>query len=150
MGLEHCGFGDLNLPFDLAQGGESFDFAQDREPVERLAEPFRISILGFRICSPFVLLNSTLSHPRIHGLARKFTSMLTDIGDEIFNTGELDVQFVSVPTYNEGIVGIAVAEGQDASLYGNFFCHGFGLAVHVTAAYFHAVRLGMFQPTWSL
>ncbi len=32
-----------NLPFDLAQGGESFDFAQDREPVERLVEPFRIS-----------------------------------------------------------------------------------------------------------
>jgi hypothetical protein len=40
-----------NLPFDLAQGGESFDFAQDREPVEnpelvevveRLVEPFGI------------------------------------------------------------------------------------------------------------
>jgi hypothetical protein len=30
------------LPFDLAQGGESFDFAQDREPVERLVEPFAI------------------------------------------------------------------------------------------------------------
>jgi len=30
------------LPFDLAQGGESFDFAQDREPVERLVEPFVI------------------------------------------------------------------------------------------------------------
>jgi hypothetical protein len=29
-----------DLPFDLAQGGESFDFAQDREPVERLVEPF--------------------------------------------------------------------------------------------------------------
>ena len=27
------------LPFDLAQGGESFDSAQDREPVERLVEP---------------------------------------------------------------------------------------------------------------
>jgi hypothetical protein len=27
----------------LAHGGESFDFAQDREPVERLVEPFRIS-----------------------------------------------------------------------------------------------------------
>jgi hypothetical protein len=24
----------------MAQGGESFDFAQDREPVERLVEPF--------------------------------------------------------------------------------------------------------------
>ncbi len=32
-----CGF-----PFDLAQGGESFDSAQDREPVERPVEP-RIS-----------------------------------------------------------------------------------------------------------
>ena len=30
------------FPFDLAQGGESFDFAQDREPVERPVEP-RIS-----------------------------------------------------------------------------------------------------------
>jgi hypothetical protein len=98
VSLEHCGFGDLNLPFDLAQGGE-------------LVEPFRISIFGFRIFSPFVLLNSTLSHPRIHGLARKFTSMLADIGNEIFNTGELDAQFGSVSAYNEGVVGIAVAEG---------------------------------------
>jgi hypothetical protein len=31
-----------DLPFDLAQGGESFDFAQDREPVERPVEPFVI------------------------------------------------------------------------------------------------------------
>ena len=31
-----------DLPYDLAQGGESFDFAQDREPVERLVEPFVI------------------------------------------------------------------------------------------------------------
>ena len=35
-------FGHCDLPFDLAQGGESFDFAQDREPVERLVEPFDI------------------------------------------------------------------------------------------------------------
>jgi hypothetical protein len=41
-------FENLDLPFDLAQGGESFDAAQDREPVERLVEPFRISIFGFR------------------------------------------------------------------------------------------------------
>ena len=43
--------GHCDLPFDsfdlealdrLAQGGESFDCAQDREPVERLAEPFGI------------------------------------------------------------------------------------------------------------
>jgi len=27
------------FPFDFAQGGESFDFAQDREPVERPVEP---------------------------------------------------------------------------------------------------------------
>jgi len=58
----HLDFGNLNLPFDLAQGGESFDFAQDREsfdfaqdrepverPVERLVEPFRISIFDIRI-----------------------------------------------------------------------------------------------------
>ncbi len=31
-----------NLPFDYAQGGESFDFAQDREPVEWHVEPFGI------------------------------------------------------------------------------------------------------------
>jgi hypothetical protein len=35
-------FAIWDLPFDLAQGGESFDFAQDREPVERLVEPFGI------------------------------------------------------------------------------------------------------------
>ena len=38
--------GHCDLPFDLAQGGESFDLAQDREPVERhvkrLGEPFDI------------------------------------------------------------------------------------------------------------
>jgi hypothetical protein len=28
----------ITQPFDLAQGRESFDFAQDREPVERPAE----------------------------------------------------------------------------------------------------------------
>ena len=32
--LEITGF-----PFGYAQGGESFDSAQDREPVERLVEP---------------------------------------------------------------------------------------------------------------
>jgi len=38
------------LPFDLAQGGgESFDFAQDREPAERLVEPFGICFLLFEI-----------------------------------------------------------------------------------------------------
>jgi hypothetical protein len=44
-------FCDCDLPFDsfdlealdrLAQGGESIDVAQDREPVERLVEPFDI------------------------------------------------------------------------------------------------------------
>jgi hypothetical protein len=38
-----------NLPFDYAQGGESFDFAQDREPVERHVEPFGIWCLEFGI-----------------------------------------------------------------------------------------------------
>jgi hypothetical protein len=33
----------------LAQGGESFDFAQDREPVERLVEPFGICVFLFEI-----------------------------------------------------------------------------------------------------
>jgi hypothetical protein len=48
---ETIDIGILNLLFDsfdlealdrLAQGGASFDFAQDREPVERLVEPFVI------------------------------------------------------------------------------------------------------------
>ena len=42
-------FGHCYLPFDLAQGGESFDSAQDREPVERLVEPFEIWCLVFEI-----------------------------------------------------------------------------------------------------
>jgi len=43
-------FGHWYLPFDLTQGGgESFDFAQDREPAERLVEPFEICILVFGI-----------------------------------------------------------------------------------------------------
>jgi hypothetical protein len=41
LDFSHC-----DLPFDLAQGGgESFDLAQDREPVERLVEPFGICYL---------------------------------------------------------------------------------------------------------
>ena len=39
--------GHCDLPFDLAQGGESFDSAQHREPVERLVEPFGICGLLF-------------------------------------------------------------------------------------------------------
>jgi hypothetical protein len=43
LNLGHC-----DLPFDLAHGGgESFDSAQDREPVERLVEPFGICVLLF-------------------------------------------------------------------------------------------------------
>jgi hypothetical protein len=42
-------FGHCDLPFDLAQGGESFDSAQDREPVERLVEPFVICLLAIVI-----------------------------------------------------------------------------------------------------
>jgi hypothetical protein len=42
-------FGHCDLPFDLAQGGESFGFAQNREPVERLVEPFDICDLLFEI-----------------------------------------------------------------------------------------------------
>jgi hypothetical protein len=44
--LEYLNF---DIALRLAQGGESFDFAQDREPVERLAEPFCISNFLFRI-----------------------------------------------------------------------------------------------------
>jgi hypothetical protein len=51
-------FGHCDLPFDsfdlealdrLAQGGESFDFAQDRETVERLVEPSGFYDLLFKI-----------------------------------------------------------------------------------------------------
>ena len=42
-------FGHCDLPFDWAQGGESFDVAQDREPVERPVEPFGIWYLCFGI-----------------------------------------------------------------------------------------------------
>jgi len=43
LNLGHC-----DLPFDLAQGGgEPLDFAQDREPVERLVEPFGICNFRF-------------------------------------------------------------------------------------------------------
>jgi len=34
------------FPFDFAQGGESFDAAQDREPVERPVEPRILSAFG--------------------------------------------------------------------------------------------------------
>jgi len=44
LNFSHC-----DLPFDFAQGGESFDSAQDREPVERLVEPFVICDLSFEI-----------------------------------------------------------------------------------------------------
>ena len=42
-------FGHCDLPFDFAQGGESFDSAQNRESVERLVEPFGIWVLLFEI-----------------------------------------------------------------------------------------------------
>jgi hypothetical protein len=45
--FEILNFGHCDLPFDLAHGGESFDSARDREPVERLVEPFGICDLLF-------------------------------------------------------------------------------------------------------
>jgi hypothetical protein len=45
----HLDFGHSILPFDFAQGGESFGITQDRELVERQVEPFRDSSFGFRI-----------------------------------------------------------------------------------------------------
>ena len=41
------------LPFGLAQGGESLDVAQDREPVERSIEPFGICYLVLGILNIF-------------------------------------------------------------------------------------------------
>ena len=52
-------FGHCDLPFDLAQGGESFDAAQDREPVERLVEPFGICYLKFFITETRTLTPET-------------------------------------------------------------------------------------------
>jgi hypothetical protein len=50
------------LPFGLAQGGgESFDFAQDREPVERLVEPFVIYYLVLGILS--IMVATVLRYP---------------------------------------------------------------------------------------
>jgi hypothetical protein len=43
-------FGHWYLPFDLAQGGEFFDFAQNREPVERLVEPFGPALVRLNWC----------------------------------------------------------------------------------------------------
>jgi hypothetical protein len=49
--FEDLNFGHWALPFDVAQGGESFDLAQDPEGLEGLVEPFRVSCFGFRILS---------------------------------------------------------------------------------------------------
>ncbi len=58
FGILNLGHSDLPFDsFDLealdrrAQGGESFDFAQDREPVERLVEPFEICFLVLGVFS---------------------------------------------------------------------------------------------------
>jgi hypothetical protein len=53
-------FGHCDLSFDLAQGGgESFDSAQDREPAERLVEPFDICYLEFFITETRTLTPSS-------------------------------------------------------------------------------------------
>ena len=52
LGLGHWGFCHLILPFGVTQGGESFDFPQDREPVERPVEPFRVSDFDIRVLIP--------------------------------------------------------------------------------------------------
>jgi hypothetical protein len=47
--LECCISGYFDLPFGLAQGGsESFDSAQDREPVDRLVERFEFGLYYFQ------------------------------------------------------------------------------------------------------
>jgi hypothetical protein len=46
------------FPFDFAQGGEFFNVAQDREPVERLVEPFEICILVLEIFMIFIKLST--------------------------------------------------------------------------------------------
>ena len=51
------------LPFDLAQGGESFDFDQDREPVERFVEPFDICKLVLEIFS--IMEAAVLRYPSL-------------------------------------------------------------------------------------
>jgi hypothetical protein len=53
--LDHLNVDHWVLPFDMAQGGESFDVAQDPEVLEGLVEPFRVSCLGFRAYLCFLL-----------------------------------------------------------------------------------------------
>jgi hypothetical protein len=53
------------LPFDLAQGGESFNFAQDREPVENSElvnnpEPGRRVEVVERLVEPFAFCHLVL------------------------------------------------------------------------------------------
>jgi len=52
------------LPFDLAQGGESFDFAQDREPVEN---PELVAVVE-RLVEPFVFCPLVLGISELKGL----------------------------------------------------------------------------------
>ena len=73
--LGHLYLRNYGLPFVFAQGGESFDLAQDREPVERLVEPFRVSSFVFRASpSPLRWVNRMTSrtilycHFRMHNL----------------------------------------------------------------------------------
>ena len=59
-GLVRSGrIGHCDLPFDLAQRGESFDAVQDREPVERLVETFDICDLQF-VISYFYYFNTPI------------------------------------------------------------------------------------------
>jgi hypothetical protein len=60
----HSNFEYWKLSFDRAQDGESFDFAQDPEPVERLAEPFVIWCLKFGIYGQAHLFESILNAKR--------------------------------------------------------------------------------------
>jgi hypothetical protein len=48
------------LPFDLAQGGESFDSVQDREPVDRLVEPFEPALARLDRHKPSTVANFRL------------------------------------------------------------------------------------------
>jgi hypothetical protein len=50
--LGYLRFGSSVLPFGFAQVGESFDSAQDREPVERPVKPFRGSDFAATFSAP--------------------------------------------------------------------------------------------------
>jgi hypothetical protein len=68
------------FPFDFAQGGESFDFAQDHEPVEPRVSANPVSargrLAGLARNDSFVELRHSLFGPGLFGMIQVFSGML--------------------------------------------------------------------------